>query len=117
MYEAMNSILVSIHESLFPARGVISIAGILYLIATGFYFQWRRSNNLISQKRIIRKAILHAGLAAFIASYGALLEVQEPSFLEHLIILLPICTLFVPGLLMLFLWIGYFFVSKSKINN
>ena len=117
MQEAINSILVSLHKFLYPAREAILIVGLSYLIATGFYYQWRRSKITVSQKKIIRNAMLHSGLAAFIASYGATLEVQDQYFLDHLLILLPICSLMVPGLLMLFLWIGFYFMSKSKSDN
>lgn len=110
----MNSILVLLHKTLYPVREVIFIAGLLYLIVTGLIYQWRRSKDLSSQKKIIRNAILHSGLAAIITSYGAVLEVQEQYFLDHLFLLLPICTLVVPGFLMVFLWIGFYFVSKSR---
>jgi len=117
MQESINSILISIHESLYPARELIFIAGLLYLIATSFYYQRQRSVIMTEQTKIARNAILHSGLASFIASYGAALEFQDQYFLDHLIILLPICTLLVPSILMLFLWIGYYFVSGTKQNN
>ena len=114
MLDALNFMLVSLHKALYPVRGAILIFGILYLVVTGFYYQWRRSKDAISQKKIVRKAILQSGLAAIIASYGVALEVQEQYFLDHLFLLLPICILVVPSLLVLFLWIGFYFTSKSN---
>jgi hypothetical protein len=114
MYEAINSILVSLHKSLYSAREIIFVTGLLYLIVSGFYFQWQRSKGTVSRKKIIRNAILHGALAGSIASYGVALEIQEKYFLDHLLVLLPICTFLGPGLLVLFLWISYYFWSKSK---
>lgn len=117
MQETINSLLVSLHRFLYPGREVIFIVGLLYSIVITFYYKGQVSKDKILQNRIIRIAMLHAGIAVFIVSYGATLEIQEPIFLDNLIILLPICTLLLPSLLVLFLWIGYYFASKTKNNN
>lgn len=114
MQEAINSILLSLHKFLYPAREEIFTIGLIYLIISSFYYQWRRSKIAVSQKHVVRNAILHSGLAAFIASYGATLEIQDQFFLEHLFVFLPICSLLIPSLLVLFLWIGYYFRLKSN---
>lgn len=117
MKETVNFMLVSLHRFLYPARDAIFIVGLLYLIATAFYYKGQNSRSTILQKRIVRNAMLNAGLAAIITSYGAILEIQEQEFIDNLFIFVPLCTLLVPGLLVLFLWIGFYFVSKSKEDN